>query len=65
VDKGRLVEPCPCSICVSLDRMFPREGIQLALLTISSGDAPGCVPLTDPDAPPVPAGCVSAPEGRS
>jgi hypothetical protein len=65
VAEGRLSDPCRCSTCVSLDRLFPREGTQLALLPTSSGGAPVCASLTDPDAPPVPAGRVSAPEGRS
>ena len=34
--------------------------IEDAIASASSGDAPGCAPLTDPDAPAVPAADVSA-----
>jgi hypothetical protein len=56
---------CRCSTCTSLDRMFPREGVQLALLASSSGGAPAGAPLPDIDAPAVPTADVSAPQGRS
>ena len=39
--------------------------IEDAIASASSGDAPGCAPLPDFDAPAVPAAGVSAPEGRS
>ncbi len=57
--------PCPRPTCATLDRLFPREGIQLALLPTSSGGAPVGAPLPDIDAPAVPPADVSAPEGRS
>jgi hypothetical protein len=39
--------------------------IEEAIASASSGRAPECAPLTDLDAPAVPAAGVSAPEGRS
>lgn len=58
--------PCPCCTCASLDRLHPREGVQLALISIEVGRRPDrTAPLPDIDAPAVPAAGVSAPKGRS
>lgn len=61
----READLCRCSTCLSLDRSFPREGVQLALLATSSGGAPVDAPLPDIDAPAIPTADVSVPEGRS
>lgn len=50
---------CTCPECRALDRAHPRDGRQLAL--ISLGEQQGLLPLTDPDAPAFPAAGVGAP----
>ena len=67
------IEVCACPACRALDRAHPGEGVQLRLITsdipsgnaiasASSGDRPEAAPLTDLDAPAVPAAGVSAPK---
>jgi hypothetical protein len=52
-------------LCLTHAIAFDEWKARRAIASASSGDAPVCAALTEPDAPTVPAAGVSAPQGRS